>query len=77
MNSKTFGLIICFLIISMGLITACEHFAGYNESFLYSNNPTMNICNIDGCINENVHQHDGIYYSGHHNNDKHGHHHRH
>jgi hypothetical protein len=26
------------------------------------------------CVNENVHLHDGIYYSGHYNNDGHGHH---
>jgi hypothetical protein len=28
---------------------------------------------VSGCVNENVHSHDGEHYSGHYNNDGHGH----
>ena len=33
----------------------------------------LNIGQVHGCTDENVHQHNGVNYSGHYNNDGHGH----
>ena len=71
---------IVFLFIFLSLIfvvMGCDHNIDPNNN--HNNIPLESIRNVAedpviDCIVEQVHQHNGIYYAGHYNNDIHGHH---
>ena len=77
MKEKKF---LTFLTICALLLTAlisCDngfHATDKEDNVSLANVRSVTFDTVSGCINENIHLHDGIYYSGHYNNDGHGHH---
>jgi hypothetical protein len=71
---------ILFLIVLVSaffVVLSCDHNTNPNNN--YDDIPLSNIRSVAddpivGCIVEQVHQHNSNYYSGHYNNDIHGHH---
>jgi hypothetical protein len=68
-------LILCFFLLAV--LAGCDN--GFHDTDGDGIVQPASVRNVtldtfSDCVNENVHLHDGIYYSGHYNNDGHGHH---
>jgi len=71
---KTMLLIIMSSAIIL-LISGCDNgLSGNTHNNISAQNVRSAVfCPSAGCTQEEVHQYNGVYYSGHHNNDGHGH----
>ena len=69
-------LLFFLLAVVLLIISGCENGLSHDENGLISaqNVRAAALDPVAGCILEDVHQHNGVYYSGHYNNDGHGHH---
>ena len=70
-------IVLCSLLaVVLFIISGCENGLNYDGNGLISarNIRSAALDPVAGCTLEKVHQHNGVYYSGHYNNDGHGHH---
>ena len=70
--------ILLFSLLTVVLLTisGCENGLSHDGNGVISvqNIRSVTLDPVAGCTLEEVHQHNGVYYSGHYNNDGHGHH---
>jgi len=69
-------LLVSLLAVFLLIISGCENGHTHDRSGLISAQNIRSAASdpVAGCTQEEVHQHNGVYYSGHYNNDGHGHH---
>jgi len=75
-------LLFSLLAVVLLIISGCENGLSHDKNGLNNDGKELTarnilnaaIDNVSGCILEEVHQHNDVYYSGHYNNDGHGHH---
>jgi len=68
-------LLFSLLAVVLFIISGCENSLNHDGNGLTARN-ILNAASdtVAGCTLEEVHQHNGVHYSGHYNNDGHGHH---